>query len=253
MNVNLARLRQFADIQGGGLERAIARSRNRAAVLGSQGFGLSRTNPSAIEAKIRYWSGEKSKAPRAKLGDLVIPDWRQISADIDEMSRVVAEAALQALDDHFGAQAVRALEEWPVLTGLSRALLAYTIDVTPTAIIARIKSGAPYTPYIREPVVMTAMGVVRDASTVIVDRTGKKRSKNRLPRWKAAYLVKDAAGNWTFDEAAYEAGKGRRAPPNPDRKVAKGKPYQDLINRPARAVARAVGKQTVEKAAKEGP
>jgi hypothetical protein len=185
------------------------------------------------------------------MGDFVRPNWTQIRADLELLCATVGEAIVRAMDAHLGAQALAAQEAWPVDLGLSRALLYLKLDMGEMHITGTLGSGAPYTPYIREAVVRTRTGEA--VGPTITDRAGKTRSGKRgLPGWKMAYLRK-VGSEWVFDAAAYEAGKrAPRALTTEGRKPAKGRPFRDLITRPARATAQAIGADVVAAVNREG-
>lgn len=265
-------LTAFQALQEGELQRAIERGRARAAILASQGFGLNRQSPSTIETKLKWWTSSATAhlSSRQKTTDLVKPDWGKITADLRQLVESIGEAAVEALDRNLGEQALQARERWPVYTGLSRALLAFTITVEPHRIRGSLMSGAPYTPYIRESVVYdvqrgTGQLVPRPGQQIHIDKRGRKRSrKTGLPPWKAMFLRKIGSA-WVFDESAYRKGKAaldtmlaqgstvaeavdaaraavRGIEIAEDRKDAEGHPYQDTIVKPTPSTATAVSR-----------
>ena len=185
------------------------------------------TRPSDLQRKIKWWARRNTAgvARYQAQQDLIQPDWDQIQRDLRGLMEAVGESVLIELDRHLGKQALEALEAWPVDTGLSRALLYMAIDADPNSIAAVLGCGAPYTPYIRE-----RKGLV-----------GKKKR----------FLKQNPDGSWYFDQEgwnAYQAGREARG-----KKKAKGKPYRDKIIRPGRKIARAVGKDATERAARRAP
>lgn len=55
----------------------------------------------------------------------------------------------QAYDRHLGALALYAFDEWPVSSGLSKAMLELTYTAAGGQFVGRINSRAPYTPFIK--------------------------------------------------------------------------------------------------------
>lgn len=256
MPIATPNLDAFVALQARAMEDAIRRSRARAGAADRLNgmFNRVRTSPSVLEAKIKQWSrGAAAPASMQKAGTLVRPNWTQIRTDLELLAATVGEAIVAAMDARLGAQALRAREEWPVDTGLSRALLYLRIDFAESRITGTLGSGAPYTPYIHPAGVLTKKQekMVRLAGQETYrDKRGRIRVKGRgTPAWKMAYLRK-VGGKWTFDTAAYDAGQAERkytgaVLTDEGRKPAKNRPFQDLIVKPAKATAQAVGADVV--------
>jgi len=188
-----------------------------------------------------------------KAGDLVRPNWTQIRGDLEQLATTVGEEIVRAMDARLGAQALKAQEEWPVDTGLSRALLYLRIDLQEDRITGTLGCGAPYTYAIRQAGIKTVKeGKVAQAKGQVMyrDKRGRLRVKGRgTPGWKMAFLRK-VGGSWVFDAAAYDASQAEfRAAGGSSkasgRKPAKGRPFQDLMRGPAKATAAAIGADVV--------
>lgn len=215
--IRLPRLERFLALQEGALARAAGDQR-----ISLTQRGRPASQPTAIERKLAWWARRQAAGAtryRAEQ-DLVRPDWRRIRADLEGLLAAVGLAVVEQMDHHLGQQALDAQAAWPMDTGLSRVLLFFGIEAHERYIQGSLGCGAPYTPYIRQ---------------------RKTQSERRR-----AYLRQQPDGSWTFDEAAYTAGESGR-------KRAKGKPYADLITRPARRTAQAIGRDAIAQAAQEAP
>ena len=141
--------------------------------------------------------------------------------------------------------ALTAAREWPVLTGLSRAALSLAFSsVAPGVFSGTLRSGAPYTPFIRPAGERRARAEAKARGEKYIPK------KDRLPGWKVQYLVEVSSGVWRFDSVAYSSRRRAERAANPDRKRATGRPYVDLIARPSRPTLNAIAKDVLEVANK---
>ncbi len=260
-------LERFALIQRGALQQAIKRSRERtsrhdAGVGSAPPFGLNRQYRSILEARMKWWAqagtalaGTYARSTERAAEAHVEPNWGQIQRDLQGLMGALGASLYAAFDDNMGAQALAALAAWPDDTGLSRALLH--AEIGPGAgghgelMRGSLVAGAGYSGYIKA----SGFRVVRQ-QYITKKGEAKTRTKHvygegRMPAWKARYLVKQADGRWRFDADAFEKAQAAGgAEARADYKPAKGKPYHDLIARPARATVAAIGRQAVEGAVK---
>lgn len=277
-------LQVFYDRQRGALQEAITRgrrlARRQSATLIRQydiagvgtlttatpGFGLNRQHRSVIESRLSWWANaiDRDVGSLARTTTLAAdahyePPWNQIRRDLKDLSWALGRSLYSAIDDHLGRQALAALDAWPYKTGLSRAMLFVEImpGMTRDELMqASFQAGAGYSGYIKE----GGFKVVRSTYT---DKQGRERVRRkhvysdeaRLPAWKARYLVQTADGRWRFDTDAYERRKaaGGKLEMEADYKAAKGKPYRDLMTKPAPRTVRAIGDAAIAGTIKEAP
>jgi len=263
-------LERFALLQRGALQAAIRKSRQRTA-RHDAGFGsapphgLNRQYRSVIEARIAWWQratlapiGTYSRSTQ-KAGEAhVEPRWGDIQRDLRGLMGALAASLYASLDHHLGGMALDALANWPSKTGLSRAMLHVEIGPGMSGdeiMRASLVAGAGYSGYIKQ-------GGFRVVRTTYVDKRGKQRVRrkhvygdgDRMPSWKARYLVQMADGRWTFDSEAYERAKsGGKFWGDPDYKPAKGKPYRELLTKPAPRTVKAIGRDAVDTTVKGAP
>ena len=246
------------------------------------GLGLNRQYRSVIEARMKWWqdraidaqiatyehaSESVRRAATARIDGYsastkhaarlhVAPAWGEIRKSLRMLHSRMAQSLYAAFDLHLGTQALDALAAWPSKTGLSRALLSVQVAPgTSDASLMRgsLVAGAGYSGYIKA----GGFRVKREEYTTKKGET-KMRTKHvyqegRLPYWKARYLVKDKDGRWRFDADRYEAdAAGGAVVRDPDYKPARGKPYHDLLVKPTRATADAIGRAAAAGAVKEG-
>lgn len=264
-------LTAFALLQRAALQEAIRRGREKAQQQSAwtgmaPPFGLNRQYASIIEGRIKWWREASAKVAAQEAAGLsaptrhaaglhMEPNWAQIQRDLSGLAGAMAVALYGALDDHIGRLALDMIAGWPVDTGLSRALLQAQIGPGTGGhgelMRASVVAGAGYSGYIKE----GGFRVVRESYTT---KKGEQKTRtkhvygegSRLPAWKVRYLVKKADGSWRFDVDAYDAaaasGRDVMGYRDPDRKPAKGKPYYDLMLKPAPAAVAATGTAAVE-------
>jgi len=230
--IQLPNITRFARMQSGELERIQeAALQKRNVTLNINSFlgvafnpagQMVTPRPSKLDRKIAWWSKRSAKGiSRYKAqSDFIRPDWRQIQKDMEGLLQAVGVAVVDQMDLHLGQQAFDAHEEWPVDTGLSRALLFVGVNVDPGMITGSFGCGAPYTSYIRQ------------------RKTEAERRK--------AYLVRGPDGSWSFDQDRWERKESGK-------KRAKGRPYQKFMTRAGLNLARKIGKGAIEQAAREAP
>jgi hypothetical protein len=251
---------RFYDRQRGALALAIARSRNKRAQHGGQGFGFNRQNKSQIEARINWWRKaidrdvSRYKYTTREAADVHFePDWDQMGEDLSTLQASIAVELYRSLDRRLGSMANHALDLTPVDSGLSAALIGLEIDAGQSAdeiLQTSLYAGAGYYGYIQEPGYKIEV-------TEYINRKGNTATRRKrvykddggLPPWKAKYLVQNAGGGWVFDAEAYERAKAE----DPFKRPAEGKPWRDLFTKPATKVVRAVGKEATENAVKGAP
>lgn len=253
----------FFNRQRGALAAAISRSRRETraweAGKGTSGtaapFGLNRQYRSAIEARLQWWASavdksvaSSSRAVKRGAEAHYEPDWTTIREDLRELWLGLGGSLYSAIDAHLGGQALHVLDNWPSKSGLSRALL--TIDIEPgmsagELMRASIVANAGYSGYI------TQAGYRMKTYTTKSGRTRRKKvyEDGKLPADKAAFLRQDDQGRWVFDEEAYLADQRQKEAAG--YKPAKGKPYQDLMVKPAKGVVAAIGRDATAGAVKE--
>jgi hypothetical protein len=266
MSVKLPNLDTFLSRQEVALRKAITRGRSRARTIstpgigGSPGFGLNRANPSRIEAKLKWFAsqGVANLPGKPKPTEMFRPDWEAIREDLYDALFDLGEVLIEAFDEHLGGQALTTESAWPVDTGLSKALLYLSEDIDEKGdATGSLGGGAPYTPYIEEPGYRIEVSEYTDRKGRT--RTRRKRARGdavkgpdgkwRLPNWKAQYLVKNPDGTYRFDKIAYEARKRGSGFVDLDRRTATGRPYRDLIVKPGKKIAQAIGEAAVERTA----
>lgn len=264
-------LERFAALQVGAMQEAIRKGREQAAAwdagkgvpAGAPPLGLNRQYRSMIEARIAWWQrakiappGTYAKSTSHAAGATAEADWAQISADLQGLAGRLAAGLYTAFDEHLGGQALAVLDAWPHKMGLSRAMLQ--VEVAPGSGGELMRgshvAGMGYSGYIKE----AGFRVKKETYTT---KKGEQKTRTKhvydedrkMPAWRAAFLVKQADGKWRFDVEKYEAAKKANTDfVIGDYKRAKGKPYRDLMLRPAAATVAAIGKDAVAAAVKEG-
>jgi len=220
--ISLPNITRFARLQEGGLAKARAQEAARQRKPSLIGDLRAATKPGRLDRKIAWWMRRSTAGVARYKGqsDFIQPDWDQIQSDLQGIMRSVGVAVVEQMDLHLGQQAFDAHEEWPVDTGLSRALLFVGVNVDPGMITGSFGCGAPYTSYIRQ------------------RKTEAERRK--------AYLVRGPDGSWSFDQDRWERKESGK-------KRAKGRPYQKFMTRAGLNLARKIGKGAIEQAAREAP
>lgn len=258
-------MERFILLQRGALEAAIRKSReltgkHDTGTGGAAPFGLNRQYRSVLEARIDYWR-RAALAPIARYekggayttsqaGEAHYePRWADIQRDMRKLYGALAASIYGAMDEYLGGQALDALGEWPYKTGLSKALLH--VEIAPgqsgdEIMRASLVAGAGYSGYIKQ-------GGFRVVRSTYTDKKGTERVRRkhvysdneRLPSWKARYLVQMADGRWRFDAEAYDRRKaaGGKLEMEDDYTPAKGKPYRDLMTKPANRTVKSIGRE----------
>jgi hypothetical protein len=151
----------------------------------------------------------------------------------DKIGEVDA-AAEAAFDTHLGGMALTAAREWPVLSGLSRSNITLSFSApAPGVFSGTIRSGAPYTPYIRP----SGERAQREAAKAAGVKF--KAEAGRTPSWKMQFLVK-VGDSWVFDASAYRTLRIAERAANPGRKHAANNPYQTFIRKPSKPALAAI-------------
>jgi len=253
-------LERFYDRQRDALERAIQRGRAKRDLIGAQGFGYNRQYKSRIEARIEWWRRaidqdvSRYSATTREAADIHYePNWDQMGKDLSTLGASVGVELWRAMDRHLGQMALDALDDWPVDSGLSAALIG--LDIVPGStsdelLASSLFAGAGYSGYIQE-------AGYKIEKIEYTDKKGRARTRrkrvyseeSRLPPWKVKYLVKTDGGAWTFDADAYERSKAS----DPDRKPAKGNPWRDLFLRKAPPTVKAIGDDATRHAVEGNP
>ena len=215
---------------------SVAYSRGRYAALAELGFGLNRVSPSIYETKKKAWETKAAhymrNAPKSMGQALVFqtPAQRQAALDgLIRMGSAVDSGLLDAVDEVVGGHSLKVFSEWPVATRLSKSAIGEQLVTEGDRVQVTVASGAPYTPYIKEARVFNEKG----------EQIGG--GKKAATAFKRRYLVKQADGSIVFDKVRYEAEKDtvQRATgqDDPEKKPAKGRPFRDLLQRPAKKLA----------------
>jgi hypothetical protein len=254
-------LDQFYNRQRAALQQFVEQGRERAATVSALGFGQNRIYRSRIEAKIAWW--RRAMADPARLaknsqkaaGNLVEADWDQVGGDISDLAGKLSFSLWRAFDAHLGRQALRAVDEWPIDTGLSLSLLQVELDVGMSVgelMRAALIAGAPYSPYIEEAGFNVAQfDITEGGKTTTIRRRVRLEGRRMLPAKAARYLKQDSAGKWYFDRAQYDADKMSGALPGKGiahGRRAVGHPYRDLLLKPTDATVAAIGRDATTNA-----
>jgi hypothetical protein len=166
--------------------------------------------------------------------------WESVLAQLDQ----VEDATIEAFDRHMGDMAINAAEKWPVDTGLSRAALSLRFyRLAPGVIGGTLRSGAPYTPFIRP-------SGEREDRAAAKERGEKfKAKKGRPTGWKMQFLVK-VGDTWVFDKERYNDRRKAERAANPDRKPATVSPYPALVRKPSKPTLDTIARDVLEEANK---
>lgn len=115
----------------------------------ADGFGVSKAERKAqlwSERGARYLRGEPRLA--AKAGPVTVEVDPQLYRDVMAAAERMAPSVVRIWDEHLSALAFRAWRDWPVSTGLSKALIRLEYIAAGESYVGRITSGAPYTYFI---------------------------------------------------------------------------------------------------------
>ncbi len=73
----------------------------------------------------------------------------RLQRDLLVLIQRAAPALVAAFDEHLGGLAQAAFSQWPVRSGLSKALVSLEFTMADSTMRGRLVSRAPYTPYIK--------------------------------------------------------------------------------------------------------